>query len=153
MGSGAVLTGLRAMFRGAREVRWGLARSVARRAGVTVADDVVITGRAIFDLRRGSAVTLDSGVVLNAVITKNSLEARGPVIIKTLAETAWVTVGPESGMTSSTVSAMTSVSIGARVLIGAGCVITDSDHHVVHPPAGMYRRHLGFLREVLDTPL
>lgn len=143
VGDGIIFATLRTIYRGAREAHRGLARVAARRAGATVADNVVITGRAIFDLRRGSAVTLHSGVVLNAVVAKNSLEARGPVIIKTLSETARVVVGPESGMTSSTVSAITSVSIGARVLIGAGCVITDSDHHVVHPPTGLRRRHLG----------
>lgn len=47
-------------------------------------------------------------------------------------------------MTSTTISAAGTIRIGARVLIGCGVVITDSDHHPVHPPANTPRRFAAF---------
>lgn len=134
---------LRPLSRGLREAQREVARALARRAGAAVSKSVVITGRLIMNIDKRSTVSIGDRVVLNSVVSKNSLEARGPVIIKSLSPSARITIGPESGITSSTISAVIDVSIGARVLIGSGCIITDSDHHVVRPQEGSSRRHLG----------
>ncbi|WP_275934673.1 acyltransferase [Microbacterium testaceum] len=119
--------------------------TVARK-GITVGRAVVITGRLQVHAHKGSSILLADNVVLNSRVSRNSLEARGPMIIKTLFPGARISIGAESGVTSSTISAAGTITIGARVLIGAGCVITDSDHHVVRPPVGVSRRHLGLPR-------
>lgn len=134
---------LRPLSRGLREARREVARALARRAGAAVSRTVVITGRLIINIDKPSTVSIGDHVVLNSVVSKNSLEARGPVIIKSLSPSARITIGPETGITSSTISAVIDVSIGARVLIGSGCIITDSDHHIVRPQEGSSRRHLG----------
>jgi acetyltransferase-like isoleucine patch superfamily enzyme len=111
-------------------------------SGVVTGRNVKVYGR----LRVHSSPTcivLADGVTLNASNGRNTLEARGPSILKTLSPNARITIGKDSGLTSTTISAAQSIEIGDRVLIGAGALITDSDHHVVRPPKGKPRRHLG----------
>lgn len=46
---------------------------------------------------------------------------------------AKVVIGDDVGMSGCTISALVSVRIGNRVLLGSGCMITDSDAHPLHP--------------------
>lgn len=118
--------------------RWRLASR-----GANVGSDVRVYGEVRMAVATGSKVTFREGVILNAADSHNSLEARGPVILKTMHPDAEIYVGANSGITSATISARASIRIGHRVLIGAGVLITDSDHHVVDPPSGERRRTLG----------
>lgn len=133
----------------ARQLR-GLTRrarvSRLRQTGVIADGSQAVTGRIIIRLARGSRIELGSNVVLNADPRRNTLEARGPVIIQTIFPDARITIDSDSGLTSTTLSAATAIDIGKRVLIGAGCLITDSDHHVVRPSRSQSRRHLGLPR-------
>lgn len=114
-----------------------------RLAGVVYDSTVRVYGPLKINRYPGSLITVSKGVVMNADNSRNSLEARGPVILKTLNQSASLTIGSDTGMTGATVSASNRITIGARVLIGAGVLITDSDHHVVSPPYGTSRRFLG----------
>jgi acetyltransferase-like isoleucine patch superfamily enzyme len=114
-----------------------------RYRGVLLGKDVKVYGRLHVSNAQGSKILLGDNVVLNADMDRNSLEARGPVVLKTLNSGAVITIGPDSGLTSATISSAIRVVVGARVLIGAGVMITDSDHHVVRPEAGLARRFLG----------
>lgn len=115
----------------------------ARRAGIVADGTQTMTGKILFRVASHSRIELGPHVVLNADPRRNTLEARGPVIIQTILPGARIVIGKESGLTSSTLSAATAIQIGERVLIGAGCLITDSDHHVVRPLQGESRRYLG----------
>lgn len=126
-----------------RGIRMMPKQFIMRRAGVRVGANVRSYGRVCVARTGGSTIFLAENVVLNADVRRNTLEARGPVILKTLSPRARLSIGKDSGITSATISAAWDVSIGDRVLIGAGVLITDSDHHVVNPPAGVSRRHLG----------
>lgn len=114
-----------------------------RQRGVTVATGTRIYGRVLVYVARDSSITVGPGTVLAASPRLNSLEARGPVILRTLRAGARISIGTDSGLTSTTVSAARQVVIGERVLIGTGVMITDSDHHVVRPPRVSDRRYLG----------
>lgn len=119
-------------------------RAVLRFAGVSTGRRVRVYGKLTVHRCPGSRIVLGDGLVLNSKVSKNTLEARGPNILKTIRRDARLLIGSDSGMTSATVSCAHFVSIGSRVLIGAGVLITDSDHHVVVPPDGaMSRRFLG----------
>jgi acetyltransferase-like isoleucine patch superfamily enzyme len=111
-------------------------------AGVVAGRDVRVYGRLQVHSSPG-CIVLSERVTLNASNRRNTLEARGPVVLKTLNRRARIRIGTDSGLTSATISAAQSIDIGDRVLIGAGVLITDSDHHVVRPPTGQVRRHLG----------
>lgn len=114
-----------------------------RQRGVRTGQNVRVFGRVHISKAPGSVIEFADNVVLNSNIRGNTLEARGPVIIKTLSRAARISVGKDSGMTSVTLSSASSIVIGERVLLGAGVLITDSDHHVVEPEQGRARRFLG----------
>ncbi len=72
-------------------------------------------------------------MVLTSQWRSNTLEVRGPCVLQTLAPGAVIVVGAMSGLSGTTISCATSITIGSRVLLGSGVLITDSDHHLVDP--------------------
>ena len=46
---------------------------------------------------------------------------------------AEVVIGDDVGVSGCTISALRSVRIGDRVLLGSGCMLADSDAHPLHP--------------------
>ena len=130
-----------------RRVRAALdtvARGRLRRAGVVYGQDVRVLGRPFLRLAERGSIVLGDRVVLSSHPAANSLEARGPCILRTILPEARIMVGDDTGMTSATISAASMIRIGDRVLVGAGVMITDSDHHPVHAPVGLPRRFAGF---------
>lgn len=96
--------------------------------GVSGAAGVRLHGRPrLFSSHRGS-ITLGQRVVLTSRHSANTLDARGPCILRTV-DGGTIDVGDDVGMTAATISSMNSVTIGRRCLLGAGVVITDFDHH------------------------
>ena len=63
----------------------------------------------------------------------NSIGVFQRVTIKTGGHGAQVIIGDHVGISGCTISAVTSISIGNYVLLGSGCLITDSDAHPVDP--------------------
>ncbi len=124
--------------------RHAVSRELLRRKGIVLGRDVRISGRQFFRLADRGSITLGDRVVLSSLPATNTLEARGPCILRTVLPGARILVGDDTGMTSATISAAVSIRIGARVLVGAGVVITDSNHHPVHCPAGTPRRFAAF---------
>ncbi|WP_407709938.1 acyltransferase [Arthrobacter nitrophenolicus] len=130
-------------YRRLRDVKHTLAATRAKSRGLQLGKGVTIRGPIQIDVFRGSEVILGDQVIMNALASHNTLEARGANIIKTLTPNAILRIGQRTGITSSTISAATSIEIGERVLIGGGVVITDSDHHVVSPFNVEERRNAG----------
>lgn len=56
-----------------------------------------------------------------------------PVIVTAWGSGSVVQIGDDVGMSGCSVTAMKSVRIGDRVLIGAGALIVDNDAHPLHP--------------------
>lgn len=119
-------------------------RRPLRRSGVNLGRDVSVIGRPFLRLSDGGSIVLGDRVVLNSRPDANTLEARGPVMLRTVLPGSRIVVGADTGMTSTTISAAGTIRIGARVLIGAGVLITDSDHHPVRPPDNTPRRFADF---------
>jgi acetyltransferase-like isoleucine patch superfamily enzyme len=61
----------------------------------------------------------------------NSLGIVQPVTLKTVRPGATLTIGDRVGVSGSSISAANRITIGDDVLIGTGCLITDSDAHPV----------------------
>lgn len=118
--------------------------SALRRRGVDVDATVQVFGQLHVHRTEGSSIRIAERVVINSLMHRNTLEARGPNVLKTLAQGARIELGQDSGVTSSTISAAYRIRVGRRVLIGAGTLITDSDHHVVAPHDVSERRHSPF---------
>lgn len=124
-----------------------------RRAGVSLGPGVRIDGPLRLKLARESRVRVGHHVAFNAQWSLNTLEARGPNILRTFRAGAMIDIGPDSGLTSATISAGRHVRIGQRVLVGAGALITDSDHHPVRVQAGVPRRFAGLPQRGDDRPV
>jgi len=120
-----------------------LLRMMLSAKGALVGSDVRLNGRARVSLAARGTLRLGDRVTLSSLWTHNSLEARGPTILKTLAPGASITIGSDSGLTSVTISSNVRVTIGERVLVGAGVLITDSDHHPVDIVPWSARRRAG----------
>lgn len=135
---------LKPAVRQARSIVRKLRLQRLRASGVEVDATVQIHGPLTVHLVEGSCVSIDARVVLNGAMRRNTLEARGPNVFKTTTKEASIIIGADTGLTSATISAATNVTVGQRVLIGAGVLITDSDHHLVSLNDTSLRRYGGF---------
>jgi len=106
-----------------------------------VGKDVRVIGP--LKLRGPGSVVLGDRVVVISSDRANSLEARGPTLIRTLSPAASIVVGNDTGISSASISAIRRIVIGQGVLVGSGCIITDTDHHYVEVPEGIRRRYAG----------
>lgn len=124
-----------------------------RRKGVVLGDDVKVSGRIRVSSETRGSIRIEDSVVFNSDWRRNTLKANGACQLKTIRPLASILIGQDSGLTSVTISAAQSVVIGRRTLIGAGVVITDCDHHPVHPPLGVARRFAGLPDPGADSPV
>ncbi len=83
---------------------------------------------------RASGAQLHIGRRWKAVsrITANSMGVNQPVYLH-LGRNAVVEIGDDVGMSGCTITAKERISIGDRVLLGTGVIITDNDAHPIHP--------------------
>lgn len=126
-----------------RRLRLGMSTRRLSRAGVVVDGYAFVSGNLKIFKAANSSIHIGHEVVLNSSSSRNTLEARGPVLIRTISQGARIEIGPRTGITSATISSANSITLGENVLVGSGVIITDSDHHVVRPPLGVSRRNLG----------
>ncbi|MAQ14201.1 MAG: acyltransferase [Sandaracinus sp.] len=96
-----------------------------------------------FQPTAGSTLSIGNGVIFNSISSRNTLIAGGECSVKLLSRDATLRIGNHTGITSAAISVAANVAIGDRVLIGAGVIVTDSDHHFVDIEP-MQRRHAGF---------
>ena len=82
---------------------------------------------------RGGSISIGRKFIACSNIKHNSLGVFQRVIIKTVSHGARIVIGDNVGVSGCTISAAKSITIGNHVLIGAGCLITDSDSHPVDP--------------------
>ncbi|MDB4259201.1 acyltransferase [Akkermansiaceae bacterium] len=105
---------------------WGYS---ARRRGALVGKTVIFNGRPSFKLASGSRVTIADGVTFNSYGRSNPLYCSHPVSLCTLSAGATIEIGARSGISGSSICALSSVIIGEDSLIGVGCLIFDNDFH------------------------
>ena len=104
-------------------------KELARRQGVVMDRGVILNGRPSLKLFAGSQVTIKEGVTLNSYGRSNPLYCVQPVSLVTLSDKARIEIGARSGISGSSICALSSVIIGEDTLIGAGCQIFDNDFH------------------------
>lgn len=111
-----------------------------RSSRVSISSSVKIQGKTIFRTVPGSRISIGPRVTLNSDPRKNNLGAPQVTLINAMADSAVISIGADTGISSATISAATKISIGERVLIGVGVLITDNDHHPVETPFDTPRR-------------
>ncbi len=84
---------------------------------------------------RGASMTVGARFVACSDPRHNSLGVFQRVTLKTSGHGARIVIGDDVGMSGCTLSAAVSISVGNRVLLGSGCLITDNDAHPIDPAA------------------
>ncbi len=109
---------------------WRLQRQRLRLLGCRVGKSVIINGRPAIRIRAGGRVHLENASTVNCSRRSNPLNVEGATSFYA-GPKAVILLGRGAGISGSQVIAYTSVTIGAGTLIGAGCLICDSDMHEV----------------------
>lgn len=104
--------------------------------GVKMGQGVLIQGFPRFTSKHGARITLGDRATLNAALWTNPLNDGRRTVLHA-AGGAGISIGPDAGISSSRLVAFSGITIGAQSLIGAGCLLCDSDMHEV--PLGSSR--------------
>jgi acetyltransferase-like isoleucine patch superfamily enzyme len=90
---------------------------------------VVILGRPLIDIRRGSKLFLGNGVILTSRNKGYHLNIQAPVKLFADRPGAEIRVGEQTRIAGSCIHAQRSVTIGKRCLIAGNCQIIDANGH------------------------
>lgn len=107
-----------------KKASWAL-----RSLGVEIGEKVGFDGRPIVTLGPKSRIRIGDRAVLTSRSRTTALGVRGPVILRCLAPEASIEIGADCGLSGTVICAAKSVTIGKRCLIGADCMIFDTDFH------------------------
>lgn len=102
-------------------------------AGVEVGAGVRVWGLPLVRLARDSRVRLGARVVLCSRSADTALGVARPVVLRTLAPSACIDIGEDTGLSGTIICAALAVRIGRRCLLGADTMIFDTDFHALHP--------------------
>jgi acetyltransferase-like isoleucine patch superfamily enzyme len=113
-------------------------RAVLGRRGVSMGAAVRLVGWPSIRLHAGSVITIDARAALVSARTANPLYLDQPVHLRTLTPTAEIHIGPDVGVSGSTIASARRVEIGARTMVGRGCLIMDTNFHPLTAEARRY---------------
>lgn len=107
-----------------KDAAWAL-----RRLGVELGEKVAFHGRPIVTLGPKGKIRIGDRAVLTSRSRQTALGVRSPVILRCVAPGASIEIGADCGLSGTVICAAKSVTIGNRCLIGADCMIFDTDFH------------------------
>lgn len=111
-------------------------RVYARLRRATLADDVEFRGKPLIRCVKGAELRFETGVRVNSTIASNPIMMRARSTFCCVAPGARIIIGRDCGMSSISITAAKEVIIGEGTLLGADCLITDTDFHI---PVGNHR--------------
>jgi acetyltransferase-like isoleucine patch superfamily enzyme len=88
-------------------------------------------------LRSQGSIIIGVGFTAVSRWSRNTIGVIQPVVIRTLTPSARIVIGENVGISGSTISAKEAITIGDNVIIGSGCIISDSDAHALEYEARM----------------
>ena len=74
-------------------------------------------------------LSIGEGFICNNTIKSNSIGLIQPCVFNIMTMGCKIVIGDNVGISGSTICARSKIVIGNNVLIGSGCIITDSDAH------------------------
>jgi acetyltransferase-like isoleucine patch superfamily enzyme/glycosyltransferase involved in cell wall biosynthesis len=125
------LTNMFAAIAAAITTQWSYA--LARAWGISLGKRVQFKGVPYFHKAPTSLITIGSGCMFNSSPFSNPFGVNHPCIIVTGSPAAEIVIGENSGLTGSSILAVTGIRIGSNVLIGANTKIMDVDGHAMTP--------------------
>ncbi len=109
----------------------GLGTEWIRLHGATIGRDSWILGFPDIKRAPGSTIIIGDAVSLFSAKWANPLRPARRLSLVTLNPNASITIGNDVGISSSVITCASSIKIGDGTLVGADCVITDTDFHSV----------------------
>lgn len=85
----------------------------------------------VFLHHRNGTIEIGRNFSCNNKVTSNSVGLIQPCVFNICYGGAYLVIGDNVGISGSTICARKKVTIGNNVLIGSGCLITDSDAHPI----------------------
>ena len=104
-----------------------------RRQGVALGGPVVFWGAPIIACAPDTRIEIGAGSVLCSRAEYTALGVNHPVVLRTLAPGASISIGAGVRMSGATICAARQVAIGARCCLGANVTIADTDFHALDP--------------------
>jgi acetyltransferase-like isoleucine patch superfamily enzyme len=110
---------------------WGELRALwlSWQYNIFIEGKVVILGRPLIDIRKGSKLFLGNGVILTSRNKGYHLNIQAPVKLFADRPGAEIRVGEQTRIAGSCIHAQRSVTIGKRCLIAGNCQIIDANGH------------------------
>lgn len=90
-------------------------------------------GKVYFFRAPNSQIKLGHHVEFRSDKTSNQIGLMRRCIVSTLVENAQIIIGNNSGFSGVSIGAAKKISIGSNVMIGANCLITDTNWHNIAP--------------------
>jgi acetyltransferase-like isoleucine patch superfamily enzyme len=113
----------------ARWLVWPLVWLRFRLAGVVIGAGWRCYGRPIVQRHRSSTMQIGAGCELRSTPASNPLGPSHAVTLSTRRPDAALRIGRDFGMTGGAIVCEEAISIGDRVILGANCVVIDTDFH------------------------
>lgn len=87
----------------------------------------------------GGRIEIGKRFHCNNTVTSNSIDLIQPCVFCILQDGGILKIGNNVGISGSTINATLSVTIDDNVLIGSGCIITDTDSHPIDYEAHIHK--------------
>jgi len=112
-----------------RFLLYPIARLQFALAGIEWGKGWKIYGLPILQITRGSKVSIGDNLQLRSTKSSNPLSPFHPVVISTRSSRAQLKIGSDFSMTGGSIVANKKIQISDRVMVGANCLIIDTDFH------------------------
>lgn len=97
---------------------------------------VVFRGRPLIRCTKGAEMTFGSGVRVNSRLASNPIMLRERSTFCCVTPGARLIIGRDVGISSASITVAVEITVGEGTLLGADCLITDTDFHM---PLGNHR--------------
>jgi acetyltransferase-like isoleucine patch superfamily enzyme len=112
-------------------------------AGTTRSGPVHAIGAPVIDVFPGSEIGIGTNVTLISASFATALGVNHPVVLRTMAADARISIGERVGISGGSICAAALVEIGDDTMLGANVTVADTDFHSLLPAN---RRHDGRVR-------
>ena len=85
-----------------------------------------------FFFQKSGKLTIGDYFIANSTLSSNSIGIIQPIVINITNPNSIVKIGDNVGISGSTINSTNSITIGNNVLIGSGCLISDTDSHPIN---------------------
>jgi len=112
-----------------RFICYPIARLQFAIAGIKWGNNWKIYGLPILQITKGSVVQIGDNLELRSTNASNPLSPFHPVVLSTRSSQARLIIGDNFSMTGGSIVAQKQIIIGNQVMVGANCLIVDTDFH------------------------